>query len=213
MEPLERQMYNLLAMIPLHNIISTIVVFLSCLLCYGCQETLNPRDYIHWVQNEEHGMHVTQIQEGIFYEVQYKPLDYMILQRNQEITDSLEAASLLKEIQGLQYYSLSFGLEDRSSNMLSLSTFDESERQKLLYYFSYLFKDDIHLVEDGKRLPCRLFHFERSYGLKNTNTAVLAFDSSEVNTGTATLVVHPKIFDVSPVEIKINKKNIPQLLL
>lgn len=181
-------------------------------LLFSCSGNLDRKDYIAWVRDYDHGLHV-QKQSGEFtFDVQYEPTEYVLLQRNPQITKD-EYTAAVREIEGLQYYVVTISLTDKSRDLVTYGVQDESEAQRRQYYFSYLFQNDIVLEDNGKTLPCVLYHFERSVDLKSGRTFVLAFEGSGKPSEEATLAITGEVFGSLPVRIKVAKGSVPTVKL
>lgn len=178
----------------------------------GCSRGISRQEYVAWVRSYENGLHV-QKQSGEFtFDLQYQPSAYVLLQRNPQLTKEVYAEEV-KEIEGLQYYILTISLTDKSQDIMTYDVQDEAQVQRKQYYFSYLFQNDIVLEDNGKTLPCVLYHFERSVDLKSGRTFVLAFETAEAPSEEATLLITGEVFGSLPVKIKVSKANVPSVTL
>ncbi|MDQ3395276.1 MAG: hypothetical protein M3512_14345, partial [Bacteroidota bacterium] len=115
------------------------------------------------------------------------------------------------EVDHLQYYLLKIEVAGSNMDFLNHGIQSIQEKQEKIYYFSYLFQDDIYLEEEGEKLPCVLFHFERAMDMKNSRTFVLGFEKPLKESESACLIINSDQFDAQNIKIKISKKNIPNL--
>ena len=182
---------------------------LLLILSSACNGKVEPDYFLKWLQDETNGLHVKETIRGFTFDLQYKPWEYAWLQSD---LTGLKREEAKKEFEGLQYYSLSIALTDQHTDIIHFNTESQNEVQQSLYYFSYLFQNDIYLEENGKRLPCVLYHFERSVDLKSERTFELGFEKSD-SFENANLVIHSDRFDSFPIKIQVSKKNIPELKL
>lgn len=182
------------------------------LLCMGCGNQLDRHDYVKWIRDYDHQLHVKKAHHDYVLDVQYTPADYIWLQRTQDPTGAHYAAEI-KEIENLQYYTLTLGVADSTLDFIDYGVADIQEKQRKLYYFSYNFQDDITLEEAGTTLPCVLFHFEKIADLRHTRTFVLGFENQYPDSEEARLVISSPQFGSLPFKIKINKKPVPALAL
>lgn len=172
------------------------------LVSASCSTALNSDEFIAWVKDYENGLHVKQEHEPYVFDLQFQPADFVRLQRNDDNT-------LPGDLKAMQYYTLKIGTNSQA-DFLSTGVSNHIEKQQKLYYFSYLFQDNIKLhEEDGEILPCVLYHFER--GLNKESTFVLGFENPKPLSKSASLVVESEEFGSFPVKIKISKDNIPSL--
>ena len=189
-----------------------VVGVMAGVVMMSCSGELDRGSFVAWVRDYSNGLHVQKEQGEYVFDLQFQPLDYVLLQRNAEMTQA-GYQQALQEIAGLQYYILTVSLKDKNVDFMDYGVQNEREQQQRLYYFSYLFQNDIRLEEGAERLPCVLFHFERSGDLKNSRTFVLAFEDHQQAFTEAKLVIDAAAFGSLPVRIKISKDNIPGLKL
>ncbi len=178
----------------------------------ACSTKLEPREYMAWVESYDHGLHIKQTSGPFVFDLQYKPSAYVLLQQEglQVSPVKLGQASLETE---MQHYTLTLGLADGKGDFLDYQAGNYVEQQQKLYYFSYLFQNDIYMEEGGKKQPCLLFHFERSYDLKPSRTFVLGFESPSKGIAPAQIVIHSPWLKTGPVKLLIEKKNTPTVKL
>jgi hypothetical protein len=181
-------------------------------LFVSCSRSLDRNSYIQWVRDYSHGLHVEQKYSEYIFDVQYQPSDYILLQRG-ELPSDVKQKDNVNEVSAIQHYIFSVRMADQSLDFMDFNVRDTEEKQRKLYYFSYLFQNDIVLEENGNVLPCVLYHFERSADLKNYYTVVLGFENPDKNSKEATFVVKSEMFSSLPVKIKISKDNIPSLAI
>ncbi len=139
--------------------------------------SLEPNAYVEWVENPDKGLSVQKEFGELVFRVQYKPLDYVVLQEQgiNASGEALEAAR--KEYEGLQYFNFRIQLKN-GGNVLSYRTATEAEGMARIPYFSFSLKNDLKLLEDGQELPCVLFLFSRNYNLAPTLDFALGFEAS-----------------------------------
>ncbi len=190
------------------------VHFVSPILLLGtitsCHGNLDKKEYVAWVRDYENGLHVKKQQIPYYFDLQYQPMPYMMLQR---ASSSSASEGQDKSESAIQYYTLSIGLEDNSMDILRYQITNQAEKQQRLYYFSYQFQNDITLEENGKVFPCVLFHFESEATVNNARTFVLAFERSPTASKEATLIINSGTFGPIPVKIRVSKDHIPSLKL
>jgi len=169
---------------------------------------------MQWVESRDNPLHITQTEGEYLFDLQYQPAEYVYLQRiNARDVSAQWDTAALKDIEGMQYYTLTIGLTDPRLDFLNHQVANPSQKGEKLYYFSYTFPQDIYLVDNNRKLPCELFHFERSYDLKPSRTFVLGFENPHKQSEEATLVVQSPWITDKPVSLRINKKDIPKVKL
>ncbi|MBD2769218.1 hypothetical protein IC235_15105 [Hymenobacter sp. BT664] len=179
----------------------------------ACSGKLDPPSYLAWVQDYSHGLHVQKPEGEYVWDVQYTPTDYVWLQRAGASPGSA-ATEVRREIDQLQYFTVTVGLQDAAANFMTYRAGTTAEKQERLYYFSYQFQNDIHLEEGGQRLPCVLYHFEQ-YATRSANsrTFVVGFENNGSQARQASLVIDSPRFGAAPLTITVSKDNLPALQL
>jgi hypothetical protein len=179
----------------------------ACVSVVSCSTALEKNTYIQWVENYDNGLHVRKVAGEFIFDVQYQPSQYILLQQNK---DSYEVASDTTR-NDLEHLLLTISTRDKKSDFIDYGITDISAKQRKLYYFSYLFQNDIHLEQNGINYPCVLFHFERQEDLKLSRTFVLAFEKPKMESEELSLIINTEQFGSFPIKIRILKMNIPTL--
>jgi hypothetical protein len=179
--------------------LATAIVTLS-----GCHQSLPPNEYKAWLRDPENGLHVTQTSGDFIFDIQFKPEDLMRLER------AGTASAKPGEQSGMQYYTMKIACADPSVDIVKYKVANQAAYQQRLYYFSYLFQNDITLEENGTRYPCVLFHFENT-DLSGNRVFTLGFDTSKMLSEESMIVIESPQFGSLPVKIEIEKDNIPTL--
>ncbi len=183
---------------------SILCLLFASLLFLSCSKQLEKGEYVKWVNSYDNGLHVKKDYGDFVFDVQHEPKVYHSLIRND--------GSVTKK-DDLQYYTLKIGLKDPTQDLLLYNINDVAGKQQNLYYYSYLFQNDIFLEEDSYELPCVLFHFEQNDLLK-TRTFVLGFENPhKESVEESKLVIQSSQFGSLPIKIQISKRNIPSLKL
>jgi hypothetical protein len=182
------------------------------LVLSSCSSSLSPSEYVKWVTDEGNGLLKTKNIEEISIKAQYKPLSYIIA--NELRTNDINAKDYKtreKELEGMQYYNLVLDITD-ARNILNYKVSDMGGQQARIQYLSFGMQQHIYLEEDGKELPCKLFHFERNYNITKERTFLLAFEQNK-NTKTTdkTLVINSPVLGTGPIKVKFLAKDIAQL--
>jgi hypothetical protein len=183
---------------------------ISAFVFFSCSPDLSKEAYIEWVRDYEHGLHVSKKSSGFVFDLQYQPSAYVWLQQQRAgLRTGGQQEATIDSLSATQYYTLTVSVEDTHYDLIDYNVRDEAEKQQKLYYFSYLFQDDIVLEENDRTLPCVLFHFERQGDLGRHRTFVLGFESPDRNAKEARLVIRSRYFNSLPIKINVNKDNIP----
>jgi hypothetical protein len=179
-------------------------ILLNLLSCGN--ENLIPSDYVTWVNNSENGLLKKKTIPPLTVEALYKPLAYIIAneQRSNDISKEIYQARI-EELGTLQYYTLKLGIIDEKLDVTNYEVTNNAQQQERLNYLSFSMQNDIKLIEGKDTLPCKVFHFERSYDLSSSRTFVLAFERTKsTNNQSKTLILDLPYFKTGP--IKLNYK-------
>ena len=190
-------------------------VFFLVVSLTGCSGALDREDYVRWVHDYAHELHVEKDWNDFVFDLQFTPAEYVWLQRHRENNEK-NRENYEREIQKIeqsQYYKMTIRVKDSNMDFINHDISTMEEKQRKLYYFSYTFQDDIRLEENGESLPCILYHFERSVDVKNSRTFLLGFQNPDTDSKEATLVINSEQFGSLPVKIKVSKNNTPLLAI
>lgn len=163
-----------------------------------------------WVTDYQNNLHVKASHADFIFDLQYQPAEYVLIQRG---INNYNADSLLSEVNKLsdiQYYTLTISVKD-NTDLISYGLNSVPEKQQRQYYFSYRFQDDIILEEDGKQLPCILYHAEKPITVNGGRVFVLGFENPNTKSVSSKLVITSDVFNTSPIKIDVAKSNIPHV--
>jgi hypothetical protein len=135
---------------------------------------LSAMDYLRWIENKENGLVKRKDIGEYYFELQYKPLEYVALQAFQE--ESYTAEEIKTEIEAnkdMQYFTLKIGTVSGTESPLNKG----GDAYSRVEYFSFKIQNCFTLIDGNDTLPCLLSHFERTYELTPYNTFVLAFSN------------------------------------
>lgn len=188
---------------------------LSLLVLCCTSRHLEPAAYRKWVQDNENGLLQERQIEDIVFRAQYKPADYVILREYKDkLSDSLLKARR-EELKGMHYLDLKLSVAGPAKDILKYGVSTENELYQRMYYFSFGFQDDLYLLDGEKKIPCSLYHFERSYDMAPERTFVLGFAGEEADNGKdLLLVIDSPELGVGTVKLRFSKDNlnsIPEL--
>jgi hypothetical protein len=184
------------------------IVFLLPLLLFtsSCDNSLSEKNYVSWIEDQTNGLHVVKEFDDFVFDVQYQPNDFLWLQSNKK-----ENSSRASQVDESQQYLLKIVSENLNADWIK--TGSSNEIQNKLYYFSYLFQNDIFIEEEGTILPCTMVHFEQGQRTSATKIFLLSFENKFPDSKTSTLVIGSRYFGSLPLRIKISKNDIPNLKL
>jgi hypothetical protein len=137
---------------------------------------LSSEKYIQWVEDEENQMTRSKTIDDLEFELQYKPVDYII---SMEESDSVLTDSLInerrKELEGMYYFDFKIALKDGSGELLKHELGSAEEYEARVEYFAFKMQNDLSLTIDNEKIPCSLFHFERAYDVAPYSIFLLGF--------------------------------------
>ena len=181
---------------------------------FSCQkENMTPINYLSHIKSVDSGMLKEKKLGGFVFHLQKEPIPYkFLIHHKQDNFSHMELEEYLKDMGGMQYYTLKIGVENSNENILMYQLQSELDYQNRLGYFSFAFEQDIYLEENGKILPCSLFHFERMYDLTPMRTFVLGFEQNPNNENEdKTIVIDSEFFGVGKVKLNIKGSDIAAL--
>lgn len=141
------------------------------LLCFitllGCtsEQILYPVDYVKWVKATDNGLKKIKEMSHYAFEVQYKPLDFIVAQ--EEKTNDLAEDILVKrkEELGEDYYYYNLRIKSLEGNLSPIGAGVGTNQQynQRLSYFTFDMQEDLYLLEGQDTLPCTMYQFVRNY--------------------------------------------------
>jgi hypothetical protein len=181
----------------------------ACLaaVIWSCSGSLSKDEYGQWITDYDNGLHVKTEQGDFRYDVQYVPAEWKNFQTASYSESEPDSTD------GLQYYMLTVGSTVEGMDLVDFGISSLEEKQRKLYYFSYLFQDDISLLDGDELLPCVLYHFEKDAAIRKTRTFMLGFERTAAGSEEVKLKINSPWLGAAPVSIHISKRNIPHLTL
>ena len=178
------------------------LAIISLAMLFACTSRLDKAAYAAWVSDYDNGLHVRYEKADFIFDVQYQPQDYLRLQGREDLPED-----------GLQHILLSIQGKNSSQDVIRRGVTTDEEVRQRLYYFSYLFQNDIALQEGNRKTPCVLFHYEHPVDITKPHTFVLGFEKTGTTAMMCRLVIDTPYISDLPVKINISKANIPVLSL
>lgn len=178
--------------------------------------SLEPGEYVQWVQNPENGLRKEKTIDDLVFRAQYKPHEYIVCmeEREPQLQDTLVKRKIA-ELSDMQYYDLKIELKKGEGELLKYKLSSAEEYDKRVNYFAFNMQNDIQLIEGNDTLPCSLFHFERAYDVTPSSIFILGFPISKNNPAESkTLVIYDKTFGKGLIKFMFSNKelkNLPKL--
>ena len=171
----------------------------------GQPNSLAPQAYRNWVENPENGLRTSKALNGYRFQLQYRPHDYVLLHENSgQVDDPKGWPEALKDLEGLQYYTLRIATEDGSVSPLQANLQSETEYYDRLAYLSNSIAADLSLIQGTDTLPCRLHHLERTYQMAPYSQLVLAFEDAPADGSDRQLHFRDRMFGTGVVNLRIS---------
>lgn len=164
------------------------------------QMQLQPNQYVNWV-NDKGLNYLTKSKEiGEFnYQLKHLPVEYMIsneLRKND--VSKTELDSLLSDYEGMEYYELKIDVDDFYDETAKYGIADMQEYQERIVYMSFAMQNDLTMkVDNTEEITCKLFHFERTYGVAPYATFLFGFSKEEMGSEVSerTVVFNDNLFN------------------
>jgi hypothetical protein len=176
---------------------------------------LAPKDYLLWNEDPKNGM-ISEKNIGDFsFSVFYKTPEYLAVKELSDDTISKEEFTKhVKEYEGMQYFSFKIQALNSEEELLKVGLNSENDYYSRIEYFSFKMQKDFKLIEGKDTLDCKLFHFERNYGLAPNATFTMGFESNKKYHGSKSFLYEDKIFNSGNVYLVLKEKNlsnVPQI--
>lgn len=202
------------------NILNIHIIILVILALTSCaKKALDPSGYMQWVEDEKNGLRVNKQVGDLIFILQYKPVDYVVLQEVKDPDISREVYEKTSDnFKGMQYFTFRIKTSQGNMSPLKYNLSAQEEYFGRVEYFSFRMQQDIKLIDGKDTLNCALHHFERDYELTPANTFVLGFElpaGQEKNeTRDKIFIYNDRVLGAGTIKIGINKRdinNIPTL--
>ncbi len=191
----------------------TLGLSLLTLLLFACagEAELQPRNFVQWVENPSHGLKVEKTIAPLKFEVQYKPLEYIVAmeERSESLPSTLVDDRKSELGEDLDYYNFRIAPAVGKKNVLMQTARDEGEYYQMIDYFSYAAQDDFYLLHGPDTAKCVLYQFVRNYELAPHLEIAMAFENK--GEGDKTFVFDDQVMRVGVVKAKIEQQKINQL--
>lgn len=172
-----------------------------------------PGEYVTWVTNPENGLVKRKPLGDIYFEAFYKPHAYEVIRQNGTRLSKESCREKARNISDLQYFTLKIGLQQPSEgDVLKHKLKSGSAYKARLDYFANRFNQDIALEIDGQSWPCKLHHFERTFGLRPYITFVLGFENPDDQAAhDKVLILNDQVFGKGRVKLRIRQEDIAKI--
>jgi hypothetical protein len=195
---------------------SRITILLICilgLLISSCKpKELSIPEYLSWVTDTDHGLHIVKTSGDLICDIQFKPAEYIASKEALHKQDPKAFyEQRLQQLSGMDYIDLT--LYSNSADFMKSGVETSQDYQQHLYYFSFGFQNDIKLKSAADVQSCEMYHFERSYDLKKGKRFLLGFPKKDSLTDKI-LIIDSPVLGAGIIKIRIAKEsfqNIPKV--
>jgi hypothetical protein len=152
------------------------LVVIASVLC-SCRGSLAPLDYVRWVEDEAHGLHLEKEVGDIKFSLQYQPVEYLTAM--QEKTNSLEKGTLdsnLNSKKNTLCFLFRFESTGPQKDVLKMNLDSKQEYFDRILYMTDEMQNDFQLVSGKDTLLCKLYHYERTYNLSPRQSFLTVFE-------------------------------------
>ncbi len=185
-------------------------VALSVVSC--AKDELPPKEYAQFVESKESGLRVSEMVGRLKFELQYRPIDYVIVNEHRQTSISKEIYNeIKKEVDGMLYFNLKISLISGEGQR------DLSTDPNLESFAQFALRNQIKLNVGDKSVSPSLYHYESGQGLKPYGTVVLGFESQQITESDLVIIIEQYLEQI-PVNVTLtikqeDLKNIPNLKL
>ena len=161
---------------------------------------LSPDEYLVWSGQPDNFLIREKTISEFNYKIKYLPTEQLIIndlkKSDQEITTE-NIAQLEKEYEGMEYFEMRVQVDQYNDELAKYQVADISEYQTRIAYMAFAMKNNITLSTELKeQIPCKLFHFERTYGITPYTTFLFAFSKEDIaNAYERTVVYDDELFN------------------
>ena len=190
------------------RVIDFLTIILTTIQLFSCQsdKVLGASDLKKWIEDDKNGFVQKRTSNGFLFEAQLRPLSYEIA--NMKLNNQPVESDIKDE---MYYFTIKINAEDGSDIAHFNSNGDIGIIQKNLHYLSFGMKNHIELLDDGEKLPCVYYEFERSFDLAKFKTINIGFEPIASNNKTKTLIIGGQYFNTPPVKIKFHESDLVKL--
>jgi hypothetical protein len=100
----------------------------------------------------------------------------------------------LASFQGMNYFTLSIRRTDSNGDIVKEYGTTDEEHEKIIKYLSFEMQNDCSIITAGDTLPCKIYHYERNYGVTPYSDISLGFEKSKETENILALVFHDNFF-------------------
>ena len=187
----------------------SLICLVGVLYFSACQSKIEAPEawFSHAEQAEDFNQSKTL--KGLVFSAFLEPKAYTILREHHELFSGSNRElfdSLMAENTDYQYAQLSIKTQDGNTPVLRYGISDAGSYQSRVSYLAFEMQHRVFLEQGNMKIPCVLYHFERSYDLAPQVKCLLAFPSQFNSEDPITLVVEDSHFNTGPIRLQFDPK-------
>ncbi len=174
---------------------------------------LSPDEYMIWSGQANNFLIKEKTISEFNYKIKYLPTEQLILndlrKSNKEITTE-NISQLEKEYEGMEYFEMRVQVNQYNGELAKYQVTDLSEYQTRIAYMAFAMQNNISLsTEFNEHIPCKLFHFERTYGITPYTTFLFAFSKEDIiDAHNRTVIYNDELFNKGLLKFNWSFENI-----
>ena len=177
------------------------------------KKLLTPKEYTEWTAKPNKFLIKEKTISEFNYKIKYLPTEQLVINElnksNKPITTE-NINTLKKEYEGMEYFEMRVQVENYNDELAKYRVNDMSEYQTRIAYMAFAMQNNIKLsTEINNEIPCKLFHFERTYGITPYTTFLFAFSKQDIGNATERTVIYDdELFNKGRLKFNWSFKNI-----
>lgn len=174
---------------------------------------LTPQEYIDWSSQANYLLIKEKTISEFNYKIKYLPTEQLVINElnksNKPITTE-NMNTLKKEYEGMEYFEMRVQVENYNDELAKYLVSDMSEYQTRIVYMAFAMQNNLKLATElSEEIPCKLFHFERTYGITPYTTFLFAFSKQDIgNANERTVIYDDELFNKGRLKFNWSFKNI-----
>ncbi len=178
---------------------------------------LQPSEYVKWMKSLESGLPKVKTLQDIEFTAYPLSPEFMACNdlRENNVDQQLWDSTIVN-YRGMKYFMLRIDALNFGDELAKYQLQSQAEYQERIMYLSFEQQGNLSVqTDDGRDVPCVLYHFERTYGVTPYSTFMLGFDEASLEGAKElTLTLDDQLFDKGLVKFTWSTevlKNIPKV--
>lgn len=183
------------------------------LLCVSCWPSeLPPKKYVQWLKSNADILSVKKESGSLSFELDYKPIDLMVLRETGLSIKSVEDYySKKSEYDGLEYFTLKIKGYNEIEQEENPAPDQNSGISPSTNYLSFYMQNDLKMIQNTDTIPCALYHYESGFGVTTDLIFSLGFENKGNKSYEREIIYSGKLTGNEPIKLTISEKNINRI--